>query len=259
MPAAPSLSSPGALTAARARLEVEVTATARSLLATFAAGVRRDAEAALDAVVLLAAGSGAGNPFTLASVLEHWLPLVSQLVSEIAERLGLSPTTDEFLIGMVSRLNASSLPGQVFDSARNVLVESLDKAWSKAETRRALEQALSPSTPAMRRTLEGLAPEGMTWESLVSKIARTEATAAFGHTTLAALAQQGYSHKRWVAHHDKATRPTHLAADGQVTELGNTFVVGGYALESPGDPTAPDEETANCRCVIVGAGEVTQP
>ena len=58
--------------------------------------------------------------------------------------------------------------------------------------------------------------------------------------------------ERWVATGDDRTRDSHVAADGQVVAVGDTFSVGGDELEHPGDPNGSLEEIVNCRCTVVG-------
>jgi hypothetical protein len=55
--------------------------------------------------------------------------------------------------------------------------------------------------------------------------------------------------KRWLATEDQRTRPDHREADGQTVPFGGMFVVGGYLMSHPHDPTAPAKEVVNCRCV----------
>lgn len=57
--------------------------------------------------------------------------------------------------------------------------------------------------------------------------------------------------KQWLATMDARTRPTHMAADGQVVPRGDQFLVGGASLKVPGDPTGPDHEVVNCRCTTL--------
>jgi hypothetical protein len=53
----------------------------------------------------------------------------------------------------------------------------------------------------------------------------------------------------WRATHDKRTRDSHKAMDGQVRKLGDPFITGdGNELAYPGDPNGPAAETINCRC-----------
>jgi uncharacterized protein with gpF-like domain len=57
--------------------------------------------------------------------------------------------------------------------------------------------------------------------------------------------------KQWLATNDDRTRPDHFEADGQIVEIGSTFIVGGEELEYPGDPEGSPEQTYNCRCTMV--------
>jgi hypothetical protein len=48
---------------------------------------------------------------------------------------------------------------------------------------------------------------------------------------------------------DKRARESHTPMDRQVAKFGQPFITGnGVAIRFPGDPDAPIEETANCRC-----------
>lgn len=54
--------------------------------------------------------------------------------------------------------------------------------------------------------------------------------------------------KEWMTENDARVRPTHTRADGQKRVVRNPFTVGGHKMMRPGDPSAPIEEKANCRC-----------
>jgi hypothetical protein len=85
-----------------------------------------------------------------------------------------------------------------------------------------------------------------------SIIARTEthAAAMFGSDAAAdATGVQGLK-REWMAVEDSRTRPTHDQADGQLVGMTEAFMVGGSALERPGDPSGPPEEVIQCRCVV---------
>ena len=56
--------------------------------------------------------------------------------------------------------------------------------------------------------------------------------------------------KTWHAERDTRTRHTHVKADGQTRQAKNAFTVGGFKMQFPGDPTAPIQEVANCRCWV---------
>jgi DNA topoisomerase IB len=93
------------------------------------------------------------------------------------------------------------------------------------------------------------------WETRATRIARTEATSAWNSGSLAALAYEGRTHKKWLASRDDRTRDSHREADGQVVPLSRPFRVGESLLMMPGDPAAPPWEVINCRCTVVGADE----
>jgi hypothetical protein len=57
--------------------------------------------------------------------------------------------------------------------------------------------------------------------------------------------------KFWIATYDNRTRDTHLAVEAQNPKMMNeTFQVGAYQMQHPGDPSAGVEEIVNCRCAI---------
>jgi hypothetical protein len=62
----------------------------------------------------------------------------------------------------------------------------------------------------------------------------------------------------WLATDDRRTRRTHDEADGQRVPFGSPFIVGGFSLAFPGDPTGPPQEVIQCRCtpLLVEAGEI---
>jgi len=56
--------------------------------------------------------------------------------------------------------------------------------------------------------------------------------------------------KIWVTMGDDKVRPSHADADFQIVDVGESFEVGGYSMDYPGDSThgAPLDEIINCRC-----------
>ena len=82
-------------------------------------------------------------------------------------------------------------------------------------------------------------------------LARTAATANAAHRMATSDLARKRGRLRWVTVHDNRVRPTHVAADGQVQDLGTPFHVGDAHLLYPGDPAGPLKETANCRCILI--------
>ncbi|MEU2487045.1 ADP-ribosyltransferase [Streptomyces sp. NPDC012617] len=92
------------------------------------------------------------------------------------------------------------------------------------------------------------------------RIAQTEASRAWNTSTLAAAqAASGPDRpvvKQWVTRHDRKVRTAHDQADGQIRLLAEPFTVGGVAMQTPGDPSAPAALVINCRCRLAVAPEL---
>lgn len=124
--------------------------------------------------------------------------------------------------------------GQMVDTARDVLTDSVDQGWGTDKTSRELEAQLGGSS------LNNDA------------FARTEMhTAANVGSDAAARATGLDMVKEWAATDDTRTRQTHLDADGQRVEMDERFAVGDAMLSYPGDPSGPAGEVINCRCVTL--------
>lgn len=94
------------------------------------------------------------------------------------------------------------------------------------------------------------------WQWKAARIARTEALGAFNAGTYMGaaaveLATGETRYKQWWSTSDNRVRSSHWAAHMQVAELHDDFMVGGFRLDHPGDPTAPGHEVINCRCTIL--------
>lgn len=64
--------------------------------------------------------------------------------------------------------------------------------------------------------------------------------------------------KTWNTQEDDRVRPDHEDADGQEVAINDTFQVGGEDMTGPGDPSASDEQTINCRCWLTYSGMVPE-
>ena len=84
------------------------------------------------------------------------------------------------------------------------------------------------------------------------RIARTEINSAMNRGSLAAYEQSDVvDSKMWVSTGDDRTRDTHWKAHRQTVILGSSFIVGGEALNYPGDTGGSAENIINCRCTMI--------
>jgi uncharacterized protein with gpF-like domain len=123
------------------------------------------------------------------------------------------------------------------DDVRNVIQKGIDAGEGVATIARGI------------RDVTGLTP------FRAATVARTEThnAATFGSVETARAAEQDIGIvlvKEWLATRDDRTRPEHKAADGQQTDLGGRFDVGGETLDRPGDPSASPDNVINCRCAL---------
>jgi hypothetical protein len=91
----------------------------------------------------------------------------------------------------------------------------------------------------------------LTTRNYALRIARTEAHTALERGAWVAASSLGMRvTKKWVSREDARVRLHHAAANGQVQEVNEDFVVGGELMMYPGDPKASARNNANCRCTV---------
>lgn len=137
--------------------------------------------------------------------------------------------------------------------AVNRLVGIGNELWFNARTSLAEGIALGESQPKLAQRIRDAL--GVT-QPRARVIARTESHGArnfAAHMTMQRFESAygvppGVMRKEWQATEDTRTRHTHDVADGQVVGFSEPFIVGGFALAFPGDPTGPPQEVINCRC-----------
>jgi len=272
------VTSPGSQTSQRAVFERRVQQESTRALGVLLDDVHLIARQALDAPVLIAAGQPR-EPFTLGAVRRLWSSFVDTvgwaLVSTVgtdvtaldsppspthsadgltaAQRLGV---TDPFVVSTLDRLEAIDLPAEIHTSALSVLTQDTRKV-SRKQLLAALSAALDPETGRVITNIttdDGTSTEGDSWAVQAQRIARTESTALFSHFTEQEISRKNYPGKRWVSVRDNRVRHSHAEVNGTAVRVGETFIVGGYAMTGPGDPSAPYSERANCRCHLIGLG-----
>lgn len=153
------------------------------------------------------------------------------------------------------------------EAIRQLLQAAQAEGWSIPETQKRLDALFEQwgrgtADPALLEWLaERYAPHR------TEMIARTESLRASNFGLYSIYQGWGIQLKSWMATHDPRTRIDHLKAGEAYAEGGNPgpipfdqpFLVGGYQMMMPHDPSAPADQTINCRCVvapIVGDADV---
>jgi hypothetical protein len=130
------------------------------------------------------------------------------------------------------------------DTVRPILEDALAEGWSVPQTADALNAQLTDWAP---------------WQA--TRLARTDLIAIANGTSFANASRLGAvapTFKTWLTAGDEKVRPTHVEANRQTVPLDQPFDVDGVAMMYPGDPSAPDALTQNCRCTLV-YGEGAHP
>ena len=151
---------------------------------------------------------------------------------------GLSRTQLEILQGYSSDL-ITSLTADATKRINGVLVRGV---LGEADLNSMIKEVgKNLKDPSVFKTIAGRA----------EAIVRTEMGNVFSAATDARLNQMAVSDpdlkQKWLHRHiANYPRPSHVAADGQVVDIGKTFNIGGVKMRRPHDPAAPAKETIMC-------------
>jgi hypothetical protein len=102
---------------------------------------------------------------------------------------------------------------------------------------------------------DGMFDEDKQWRAEL--IARTESCTTMNAGSTALYQAEGIQQKGWLSVQDDRTRDAHLIMDGVVVPITEKFEVPetsqseGAWMDYPGDPSAPVDLVANCRCSIL--------
>jgi 2'-5' RNA ligase len=142
------------------------------------------------------------------------------------------------------------------DATRDLLNEVGDRLAEQATTSLAEGVAAGESVDQLKRRMTTLfdTDGSQLGPTRAARIAATEATRAFNAGQFAAAqAIEGDDRplvKQWITRQDERVRVTHREANGQLRMLDEPFEVGTAEMMYPGDPSAPADETINCRCIL---------
>lgn len=152
------------------------------------------------------------------------------------------PAVTRYLAEVRNRL--VRIPEEVYDLVAGELAQGINLGESIPQLSARVDSVLS--TTASER-----------WPNRATVIARTETIGALNsgrseaYVTVAEADPELELEKFWLATEDHRTRETHRLADGQRVPVSGRFVVGGFELAFPGDPTGPAQEVIQCRCTML--------
>lgn len=145
-------------------------------------------------------------------------------------------------INKTTSRNVTNLIGQGMEEGWTIQqmqnnISTTFEQWAKGEVDPARFQFLNIRTQPYRAEM----------------IARTETIRAMNAGSMHLFEDWGCKKKEWSAANDGRTRTSHKRADGQVVAIDESFNVGGYEMDYPGDAShgAPGKEFINCRCAVL--------
>lgn len=159
---------------------------------------------------------------------------IGRVVAQPLDQLLLTTT---FVENSQNRLTA--IGDELWENARDELVLGIEEGESIPKLAARVREATEVTMPR------------------ATAIARTEVVGAHNRASLATVRATGLmATKEWLSAEDQRTRPTHLAAEGQTVPEDKPFIVGGFSLDHPGDPSGPPQEVINCRCTSAYGFEI---
>lgn len=141
---------------------------------------------------------------------------------------------------------------------RNRLVRIPDEVYDLVAGQIASGANLGEGIPKLAQRVDNVLSTTTSerWPNRATVIARTETIGALNASRADAFAAVAEvtdqpMEKLWLATEDRRTRHSHREADGQRVPVTSRFLVGGFELAFPGDPTGPAHEVIQCRCTLL--------
>lgn len=185
-----------------------------------------------------------------------WREAVDLILSgEVAKALALA---FEKLLGAAFDWTQRPAMTGYLAEVRNRLVRIPDEVYDLVAGEIAAGANLGESIPKLADRVDNVLSTTASerWPNRATVIARTETIGALNAGRADAFRAVADDlgepmEKLWLSTDDRRTRPTHDLADGQRVPVGGVFVVGGFPLAFPGDPTGPAQEVIQCRCTML--------
>jgi len=124
------------------------------------------------------------------------------------------------------------------EDLRGIIDQAISKGLGISETAKAIREQGEVFARARAETIA---------------ITETHNAAMFGNFYSAKDLSDEYeikTRKEWISTFDARTREEHAAANGQVVDMDEAFIVGGERMMYPGDPAASAANVIRCRCVL---------
>lgn len=186
------------------------------------------------------------DPDVAGNILFSFIRYPSELITQVALAGMFSPRW--------SAMEWDTAPGVTagWQAGRSVMVSTAQYAARKAKENPPSEDVMTALKSVVSG--EGAAPEEISDYGKPDLMAQAAAHAVLNSAPMAAASAAGHTHKTWNSRQDRKVRPTHNVLDSHAwpehtVPISEAFISpGGATLMFPGDPTAPLEEIANCRC-----------
>lgn len=202
------------------------------------------------------------DPVQVWSVAPEWVQGLDEFVyGSIGELMGASYRR---IFGEGYRYDQRPFVDSYLAQARNRLVHFPDQVYSLIAREVSLGAGMGESIPEIRDRIQKILSMTDTprWPNRATVVARTETVGSLNagrFDSFRAVSEDlgGDFERMWLATSDERTRPTHMEADGQRVPMNAPFMVGGFPLWFPGDPSGPAHEVIQCRCtsLLVRPGE----
>lgn len=158
----------------------------------------------------------------------------------------------QLVTGQLQRVNDRVLLQQrvfLIDKIKDITTEARNKIEAQLQLSLTGVQSNAQTIAAINGILGGA-----TRQRAIT-ITRTELGRAHAAATQLQMEQAAKKvpglQKQWRRSRKLYSRVAHDAADGQVRDVEDTFLIGGVAMLYPRDPNAPASQTVNCGCVAL--------